>query len=33
MRLLIVGGVPGKPYEAPEFSELGAADPSRARAS
>ena len=27
LRVLIVGGVPGKPYEAPEVSELGAADP------
>ena len=27
LRVLIVGGVPGKPYEAPEVSELGAPDP------
>jgi mannose-6-phosphate isomerase-like protein (cupin superfamily) len=27
IRLLIVGGVPGKPYEAPEVSKLGAPDP------
>ena len=27
LRMLIVGGVPGKPYEAPEVSELGAPDP------
>jgi mannose-6-phosphate isomerase-like protein (cupin superfamily) len=27
MRVLAVGGIPGKPYEAPEFSELGAPDP------
>ncbi len=27
MRLLIVGGCPGKPYEAPEISKLGAPDP------
>jgi mannose-6-phosphate isomerase-like protein (cupin superfamily) len=27
MRVLIVGGVPGKPYEAPEISELGSPDP------
>lgn len=32
MRLLIVGGVPGKAYEAPEFSELGAPDPTQAPA-
>ena len=33
MRLLVIGGVPGMPYEAPEFSRLGAPDPTRARAS
>jgi mannose-6-phosphate isomerase-like protein (cupin superfamily) len=27
LRLLIVGGVPGKAYEAPEVSELGGPDP------
>ena len=27
MRLLALGGVPGKPYEAPELSELGVPDP------
>jgi len=27
MRLLIIGGIPGAVYEAPEISELGAADP------
>jgi uncharacterized cupin superfamily protein len=27
LRLLIVGGVPGQVYEAPEISELGVADP------
>lgn len=27
LRLLIVGGVPGRAYEPPEVSELGAADP------
>ena len=27
IRLLIVGGVPGAPYKAPEVSELGAPDP------
>lgn len=27
IRLLIIGGVPGKLYEAPEVSELGAPDP------
>ncbi len=27
MRLLALGGVPGKPYEAPEVSKLGAPDP------
>jgi mannose-6-phosphate isomerase-like protein (cupin superfamily) len=27
MRVLALGGVPGKPYEAPEVSELGAPDP------
>jgi mannose-6-phosphate isomerase-like protein (cupin superfamily) len=30
LRLLIIGGVPGKVYEAPEFSVLGAPDPTRA---
>ena len=29
LRLLIVGGIPGKPYEAPEMSKLGAPDPAR----
>lgn len=32
VRVLALGGIPGKPYEAPEISELGAADP-MARAS
>jgi uncharacterized cupin superfamily protein len=27
LRVLALGGVPGKPYEAPEVSELGAPDP------
>jgi uncharacterized cupin superfamily protein len=27
MRLLCLGGVPGKPYEAPDISQLGAPDP------
>jgi quercetin dioxygenase-like cupin family protein len=27
MRVLALGGVPGKPYEAPEVTELGAPDP------
>jgi len=27
MRVLAIGGVPGKAYEAPEVSELGAPDP------
>lgn len=27
VRMLIVGGVPGGPYEAPEISELGGPDP------
>ena len=27
LRLLIVGGVPGKAYEAPENTELGGPDP------
>ena len=27
IRMVIVGGVPGQAYEAPEVSELGAADP------
>lgn len=27
LRLLAIGGVPGKPYEAPESSKLGAPDP------
>jgi mannose-6-phosphate isomerase-like protein (cupin superfamily) len=30
LRLLIIGGVPGKVYEPPEFSQLGAPDPTRA---
>jgi quercetin dioxygenase-like cupin family protein len=30
LRLLIIGGIPGKPYEAPEVSELGAPDPLKA---
>ena len=33
LRLLVIGGVPGKAYEAPEFSELGAPDPTRTTAS
>lgn len=27
MRLIALGGVPGKPYEAPAYTELGAPDP------
>jgi mannose-6-phosphate isomerase-like protein (cupin superfamily) len=27
MRLLAIGGIPGKPYEAPDVSQLGAPDP------
>jgi mannose-6-phosphate isomerase-like protein (cupin superfamily) len=27
LRVLALGGVPGRPYEAPEISELGAPDP------
>ena len=27
VRLAIIGGIPGKPYEAPELSELGTPDP------
>ena len=27
VRVLALGGTPGKPYEAPEISELGVADP------
>ena len=27
MRLLAIGGIPGKPYEAPQNSKLGAPDP------
>jgi mannose-6-phosphate isomerase-like protein (cupin superfamily) len=27
LRVLAIGGVPGKPYEPPEFSKLGAEDP------
>jgi mannose-6-phosphate isomerase-like protein (cupin superfamily) len=27
MRLLAIGGIPGKPYEAPDNSKLGAPDP------
>ena len=33
MRLLALGGVPGKPYEAPEVSKLGAPDPLAAQSS
>jgi mannose-6-phosphate isomerase-like protein (cupin superfamily) len=29
LRLLIIGGVPGAIYEAPEISELGAPDPAK----
>ncbi len=29
MRLLALGGCPGKPYEAPEISKLGSPDPRR----
>jgi mannose-6-phosphate isomerase-like protein (cupin superfamily) len=32
LRLLIVSGVPGRAYEAPEVSELGAPDPLKAQA-
>jgi mannose-6-phosphate isomerase-like protein (cupin superfamily) len=31
MRVLIVGGVPGKPYEAPAVTKLGEPDPMAAR--
>lgn len=27
IRMVIIGGVPGQPYEAPEVSQLGAPDP------
>jgi mannose-6-phosphate isomerase-like protein (cupin superfamily) len=27
LRLLVIGGLPGKPYEAPEITELGGPDP------
>ncbi len=27
IRMVVVGGVPGQPYEAPDVSELGAPDP------
>jgi hypothetical protein len=27
MRLIALGGVPGKAYEAPDYTELGAPDP------
>ncbi|HEU4979401.1 MAG TPA: hypothetical protein VFT42_10930 [Solirubrobacteraceae bacterium] len=30
IRLLVIGGVPGATYEAPEFSRLGAPDPAAA---
>ena len=30
VRVLALGGVPGKAYEAPEFSKLGAPDPTGA---
>ena len=33
MRLIAIGGVPGKAYEPPEVSELGAPDPLAQRAS
>jgi quercetin dioxygenase-like cupin family protein len=33
MRVLALGGIPGRPYEAPEVSQLGAADPGLPRAS
>ncbi len=26
-RILVISGIPGKPYEAPQFSELGEPDP------
>jgi hypothetical protein len=29
MRLLAIGAIPGKPYEPPEVSRLGAPDPLR----
>lgn len=32
MRVLVVGGVPGAPYEAPEVTRLGAPDPLARRA-
>lgn len=30
IRLLVIGGVPGKPFEALEFTELGSPDPTAA---
>jgi quercetin dioxygenase-like cupin family protein len=32
MRVLALGGVPGRPYEAPDVSQLGAPDPGLPRA-
>jgi hypothetical protein len=29
MRVLIIGGVPGAPYEAPDVTKLGAPDPAQ----
>jgi mannose-6-phosphate isomerase-like protein (cupin superfamily) len=31
LRLLIIGGVPGKAYDPPEFSKLGTPDPTKAQ--
>lgn len=31
LRLLIIGGVPVKPYDPPEFSKLGTPDPTKAQ--
>jgi mannose-6-phosphate isomerase-like protein (cupin superfamily) len=33
LRVVAIGGVPGKPYEAPEVSKLGAEDPLARRSS
>jgi mannose-6-phosphate isomerase-like protein (cupin superfamily) len=33
VRFLALGAVPGRPYEAPEFTEEGAPDPQKAKAS
>jgi mannose-6-phosphate isomerase-like protein (cupin superfamily) len=29
IRMLVIGGIPGKPYEAPDVSQVGAPDPAQ----